>query len=144
MEIRICDGGIAGFGAGAGPLPSVVRAGVVREGLGDASSAVLIAVCYGGSSARTTLGIKRSVAVERWPAVGNRGGGGDDGAGLGDDAMGGLRDGEVADGGCGVVGGDRRAPILLERAATTIETGLLMPTALGVTRIPWVALSAAW
>ena len=57
------------------------------------------------SSSRNKLGVKRGVAVEGWPAVGNCGGGGDDGDGLGDDAMGGLADGEVANGGCGVVGG---------------------------------------
>ena len=65
----------------------------------------MTAVCDGVSSTRTTLGVKRGVAVEGWPAVGNCGGGGDDGDGLGDDAMGGLADGEVANGGCGVVGG---------------------------------------
>ena len=32
-------------------------------------------------------------------------GGGSDGDGLGDDVVGGLTDGEVADGSCGVVGG---------------------------------------
>ena len=37
--------------------------------------------------------------------MGSCGGGGSDGDGLGDDVVGGLADGEVADGSCGVVGG---------------------------------------
>ena len=47
----------------------------------------------------------QGVAVEGWPAVGSCSGGGDDGDGLGDDSVGGLVDGEVAGGGCNVVGG---------------------------------------
>ena len=76
----------------------------MRDGLGDAASAVLTTVCDGVSSARTTLGVKIGVVVEGWPVVGSCGGG-SDGDGHGDDVLGGLADGEVADGSCGVVGG---------------------------------------
>ena len=98
--VRGGDGGSSGVGTGAGPLPFAVR-----DGLGDAASAVLTTVCDGVSGARTTLGVKIGVAVERWPVVGSCGGGGSDGAGFGDDVVGGLAEGEVADGSCGVVGG---------------------------------------
>ena len=98
------DGGSSGVATVAGLLPSAVRVGVVRDGLGDAAFAVLTTVCDGVSSARTPLGVKIGVAVEGWPVVGNCGGG-SDGDGLGYDVVGGLADGEVADRSCGAIGG---------------------------------------
>ena len=81
--VRGGDGGNSDVGAGAGPLPSIGRVDVGRDGLGDAICAVLFAACDNVSSARTTPGGKGGIAVEGWPAVGSGGGGGGDGDGDG-------------------------------------------------------------
>ena len=88
-------------------------------------------------------GVERGVVVEGWPAVGSGGG---DGGGRGDDAMGRLTGGEVAEIVCGVVGGVETGTDIAGGgciARQLRDTPPLMQVTVGVTRIPSVAQSTS-